>query len=179
MYQSEQTITNNNVWSSKSKKRELYLDDVPAGMTCTSSGMPSGAGRVISNGVKRKRSERDPRNGGPKIGRPAKSKGKLKQKTTHLSSPVNGTLGKLPDQQRAKSFFVPEPTIDEKDERGLMEEEPLDLSHLQLPEMVDFGGQGEDIGSWLNIDDDVFPHDDDFMGLEIPMDDLTDLNMMA
>ena len=63
-------------------------------------------------------------------------------------------------------------------------EEPLDFSHLQLPEMDvlgvgdDLGGQGEDIGSWLNIDDEIL-QDDDFMGLEIPMDDLSDLNMMV
>ncbi|KAK9075749.1 hypothetical protein SSX86_004078 [Deinandra increscens subsp. villosa] len=180
MYPSEQTIAKDNVWSSRSKKRELYLDDVAAGITCTSSGMPSGVGRVIINSVKGKRSERDSRNGGPKIGRPAKTKAKLKQKTSQQPSlSVNGTLGKFPDEQRAKSSFCPEPAMTEKDECVLMEEEPLDLSHLQLPEMVDFGGQGEDLGSWLNIDDDVFPQDDDFMGLEIPMDDLTDLNMMV
>nr|GFC05897.1 hypothetical protein [Tanacetum cinerariifolium] len=63
-------------------------------------------------------------------------------------------------------------------------EEPFDLSPLQLPGMDDFGvgddfgGQGEDFGSWLNIDDDVL-QDEDFMGLEIPMDDLTDLNLMV
>nr|GFA83247.1 hypothetical protein [Tanacetum cinerariifolium] len=38
------------------------------------------------------------------------------------------------------------------------------------------GGQGEDF--WLNIDDDVL-QDEDFMGLPIPMDDLSDLNMMV
>ncbi|KAF5812483.1 hypothetical protein HanRHA438_Chr03g0098071 [Helianthus annuus] len=174
MHPSEQSVgKDNNIWSSRSKKRELYLDDVPAGMTCTSPGV----GRVIINSVKGKRSERDPRNGGPKVGRPAKAKSKLKQKTTQLSSSVDG---KFPDHPRAKASFVPKPTMNEKDECLLTEEEePLDLSHLQLPEMVDFGGQGEDIGSWLNIDDDIFPHDDDFMGLEIPMDDLTDLNMMV
>ncbi|XP_076945259.1 uncharacterized protein LOC143616267 [Bidens hawaiensis] len=173
MHPSEQTIVKDNVWSSRSKKKELYLDDVNAGTTCTSS---SGVGRVIINSVKGKRSEREPRNGGPKVGRPAKTKARPKQKTTQLSSPVNG---KFPDQPRAKSSFDTKPTIEEKDESMLTEEEPLDLSHLQLPEMVDFGGQGEDIGSWLNIEDDAFTHDDDFMGLEIPMDDLTDLNMMV
>ncbi|KAL8223285.1 hypothetical protein R6Q57_020684 [Mikania cordata] len=179
MYSSEQNAAKDNAWSSRSKKRELYLDDVSAGMTCTSSGMPSGVGRLIINSVKGKRSERDPRNGGPKVGRPTKAKAKQKQKATQLSSSVNGTPGEFPDQQRAKPSFISKPNISEKDECVLMEEEPLDLSHLQLPEMVDFGGQGEDIGSWLNIDDDIFPHDDDFMGLEIPMDDLTDLNMMV
>ncbi|MBD4021347.1 hypothetical protein GUI04_20640 [Xanthomonas citri pv. citri] len=58
------------------------------------------------------------------------------------------------------------------------EEDALDLSHLQLPEFDVVGQGGEDIGSWLNIGDEVL-QDDDFMGLEIPMDDLTDLNMMV
>ncbi|KAI7727083.1 hypothetical protein M8C21_031575 [Ambrosia artemisiifolia] len=182
MYPSEPATGKDDVWSSKGKRRELYLDDVAAGSPCTSSGTPSGVGRVIINSVKGKRSEREPRNGGPKVGRPAKIKAKQKQKTTELSAPVNGSLGNFSDQQRAKSSFVPKPSVNEEDESMLLEEEPLDLSHLQLPEMVDFGGQGEDIGSWLNIDDDILQHDDvddDFMGLEIPMDDLTDLNMMV
>ncbi|XP_076920376.1 uncharacterized protein LOC143581486 [Bidens hawaiensis] len=166
-----QDIVKDDVWSSRGKSRELYLDDV----ACTSSGVE----RVNINSVKGKRSERDPRNGGPKVGRPAKVKAKQKQKTT---ASVNGSPGNFSDQPRAKSSFAPNPNVNEEDESTLLEnfEEPLDLSHLQLPEMVDFGGQGEDIGSWLNIDDDVLHDDgDDFMGLEIPMDDLTDLNMMV
>ncbi|PWA87199.1 hypothetical protein CTI12_AA064260 [Artemisia annua] len=202
---SEQTIGKDDVWSSRIKKRELYLDDV----ACTSSGMPSSVGRAVMNSAKGKRSERDrdgkgngPRNGGPKLGRPSsananvkgerKTKAKLKQKTTQLSASVNGPLGKISDQQRPTSSSVSKSTeiksshINEKHQTMLSDnmEEPLDLSHLQLPGMDDFGvgddfgGQGEDIGSWLNIEDDVL-HDDDFMGLEIPMDDLTDLNMMV
>lgn len=198
MYPSEQTIGKDDVWSSRvNKKRELYLDDVTAaGVACTSSGIPSGVGRAIMNSVKGKRSERDregkgnngSRNGGPKIGRPVKTKAKLKQKTAQLSGSVNGPIGKFSDQPRATLYSsVQNTTVSEKDECRLLEnvEEPLDLSHLQLPGMEDFGvgddfgGQGEDIGSWLNIDDDVLQVDDDFMGLEIPMDDLTDLNMMV
>lgn len=170
---SEQTTGKDDVWSSRGKKRELYLDDV----ACTSSGIPSGVGMSIINSVKGKRSDREgktngSKNGCPKIKGERKTKAKLKQKT------VNGSLGKFQDQQKAVSSSVPKSIVNE-------DEEPLDLSHLQLPGMDDFGvgddfgGQGEDIGSWLNIDDDVFQQDDDFMGLEIPMDDLTDLNMMV
>ncbi|KAJ9551270.1 hypothetical protein OSB04_015315 [Centaurea solstitialis] len=184
-HSSDQTIGKDDVWSSRAKKRELYLDDVVG-----TSSTPSAVGRAIMNSAKGKRSDRDilSRNGGPKIGRPAsnvkgerKTKAKLKQKTTQLSASVNGPLGKIsgPKPTEMKSSAVKE-----KDEFKFLEnsEEPLDLSHLQLPGMEelgdDFGGQGQDIGSWLNIDDDVL-QDDDFMGLEIPMDDLTDLNMMV
>ncbi|GJR04868.1 hypothetical protein Tco_0527852 [Tanacetum coccineum] len=60
------------------------------------------------------------------------------------------------------------------------DEPPLDFSRLEIPEMDvlgdAFGEQSQDIGSWLNIDDTIL-HDDDFMGLEIPMDDLLDIKM--
>ncbi|XP_071721469.1 uncharacterized protein [Rutidosis leptorrhynchoides] len=181
---SDQTTGKDDVWSSRVKKREVYLDDV--------------IGPTISTSTKGKRSERDPhckgnsvpRNGAPKIGRPTsgnvkgerKNKTKLKQKTT----PLNGPMGKISDQHRtlssvSNSFDMKNGTVKEKDEYKLVdnsEEEPLDFSHLQLPEMDVLGDQGEDIGSWLNIDDEIL-QDDDFMGLEIPMDDLSDLNMMV
>lgn len=193
---SEQSIgKDDDIWSSRIKKRELYLDDVVAG---TSSGIGTA---TILNSAKGKRSERDregkgsslSRNGGPKIGRPAsgnvkgerKNKAKLKQKTTQLSASLNGPIGKISDQNRifssvSKSFDVKHNVVKEKDDYKLLEntEEPLDFSHLQLPEMDVLGEQGEDIGSWLNIDDEIL-QDDDFMGLEIPMDDLSDLNMMV
>ena len=143
------------------------------------------------------------RNGTTKIGRPTsgnvkgerKSKTKPKQKTTQLSASVNGLLGKLPEQPKATLSSGPKSnemttsgSVKEKDEfglDGLDEHEPIDLSHLQLPGMDvlgvpdDLGGQGTDIGSWLNIDDDGLQDHDDFDGLEIPMDDLADLNMIV
>ncbi|KAD5317420.1 hypothetical protein R6Q59_032759 [Mikania micrantha] len=182
---SEQTSgKNDNIWSSRVKKRELYLDDVVAGTS-------SGIGTTIINSAKGKRSERDglSRNGGPKIGRPAssnvkgerKNKTKLKQKTTQLSTSFNSPIGKISDQNRSfSSVPMKNSIVKETDDYNLLEdtEEPLDFSHLQLPEMDVLGEQGEDIGSWLNIDDEIL-QDDDFMGLEIPMDDLSDLNMMV
>ncbi|XP_059070758.1 uncharacterized protein LOC131063071 [Cryptomeria japonica] len=48
---------------------------------------------------------------------------------------------------------------------------PIDLSHLQLPNLEDFD-------SWLNFEDDSLPDADSYyMGLAVPMDDLADLNM--
>lgn len=196
----DQTIGRDDIWSSRVKKRELYLDDVVAGTS-------PGIGAPILNSAKGKRSERDregkgnglSRNGGPRIGRPAsvnvkgerKNKSKLKQKTTQLSASLNGPIGKISDQHRTsssvtKSFDMKNNSFKDKDDYKSLDdtEEPLDFSHLQLPEMDvlgvgdDLGEQGQDIGSWLNIDDEIL-QDDDFMGLEIPMDDLSDLNMMV
>ncbi|KAL3830004.1 hypothetical protein ACJIZ3_018806 [Penstemon smallii] len=140
------------------------------------------------------------RSGTTKISRPAsatvkgerKSKAKPKQKNAHLSASVNGPLGNMPEQPKLmlsptlRSSDISRSDID-KDKNDYSDdvlEEPIDLSGLQLPEMDDLGvpddlgGQGEDIGSWLNIEDEVLQDHDYMGGLEIPMDDLSDLNMM-
>ncbi|WOK97325.1 hypothetical protein Cni_G06033 [Canna indica] len=41
---------------------------------------------------------------------------------------------------------------------------------------VGLGGQGQDIASWLNVDEDAL-QDHDLVGLEIPMDDLSELKL--
>lgn len=204
---SEQTSGKEDLWSNRVKKRELSLDDV--GGTPGISSAP-GIESSATSSAKGKRSERDgkghsrevlSRNGTTKVGRPAsssakgdrKSKTKPKQKATQNSVSVNGLLGKLTEQPKPALPSVPKsnemPTnsnAKEKDEfglGGLDDHEPIDLSNLQLPGMDVLGvgdDQGQDLGSWLNIDDDGLQDHDDFMGgLEIPMDDLSDLNMMV
>ncbi|XP_062091080.1 uncharacterized protein LOC133797254 [Humulus lupulus] len=142
------------------------------------------------------------RNGNAKIGRPLsnvkgerKSKTKPKQKMTQLSVSVNGLLGKASEQAKSavpsmsrSNEMTRSNNAKEKNDFGLGvldDPESIDLSHLQIPGMDvlgvpdDLDGQGQDLGSWLNIDDDGL-QDHDFMGgLEIPMDDLSDLNMMV
>ncbi|CAN1799343.1 hypothetical protein LINPERHAP1_LOCUS22077 [Linum perenne] len=183
-------------WSNRVKKRELLLEDVGGGTIGTSSG------GSLSNGIKGKRSERDregkghnreilSRNGTNRSGRPAlsntrgerKSKAKPKQKTTQSVS-VNGLLGKtehpkptVPSESKLTQKANSNANV--KDGFGLDvldDPDSLDLSNL-LPG-IDDDGQGQDLGSWLNIDDDGL-QDDDFMGLGIPMDDISDLNMMV
>ncbi|KAK9274643.1 hypothetical protein L1049_021894 [Liquidambar formosana] len=203
-------IGKEDTWSNRVKKRELLLEDVVGGPMGTSSA-PSGIGNSLSSSTKGKRSERDregkghsrevlSRNGTTKIGRPAlsnvkgerKSKTKPKQKTTQLSASVNGLLGKISEQPKPALPSLPKSSemttisnAKKKDEFSLdVLDDPIDLSHLQLPGMDvlgvpdDLDGQGQDLSSWLNIDDDGL-QDHDFMGLEIPMDDLSDLNMMV
>ncbi|KAM3360760.1 hypothetical protein P3S68_015614 [Capsicum galapagoense] len=140
------------------------------------------------------------RSGSIKIGQPVSSnvKGERKPKTksklkiTQLSTSVNGLLGKMSGQPKATASSLVNSsdisgcgTSKSNNDYDLDElEDPIDLSGLQLPEMDvlgvpdDLDGQGQDIGSWLNIDDDGL-QDHDFMGLEIPMDDLSELNMMV
>ncbi|KAG8376183.1 hypothetical protein BUALT_Bualt09G0036700 [Buddleja alternifolia] len=200
--ESEQNIGKEDSWSNRVKKRELLLDDV-GGTISTAPVVPSGLGGSLSCNAKGKRSERDREGKGntgtTKIGRPAsasvkgerKSKAKTKHKTVNLSASVNGPLGKMSDQSKGrlsstlKSSEIRGSDIgkDKNDDMDMLED-PIDLSGLQLPGMEDLGvsddlgGQGEDLGSWLNIEDDGLDHD--FIGsLDIPMDDLSDLNMLV
>ncbi|PIN19839.1 hypothetical protein CDL12_07461 [Handroanthus impetiginosus] len=205
---SEQNTGKEDSGSNRLKRRELLLDDV-GGTISTAPGVPSGLGGSLSCSAKGKRSGRDregkgnsreivSRSGNTKSSRSAstsvkgerKSKAKPKQKTTHLSASVNGPLGKMADQPKEMFNSTEISGSDggakaKNDHSTDMLEEPIDLSGLQLPEMDDLGGagdlggQGEDIGSWLNFEDDGL-HDHDYMGgLEIPMDDLSDLNMLV
>ncbi|CAN6880327.1 unnamed protein product [Brassica oleracea] len=175
------------MWLNRTKERELLLDDV--------------CGTPLSSSTKGKRSDRDrdgkgqassSRGGGTKkIGRPAlsnnakgerKSKTKPRLKTTPMfSSPSVSIL----EQNRTSSS---KPTDSNNSEYSnletLDETEPLDLSGLQIPDGLggpdDFDAQAGDLSSWLNIDDDALQDNDiDLLGLQIPMDDLSDLKMMV
>ncbi|XP_022960944.1 uncharacterized protein LOC111461594 isoform X2 [Cucurbita moschata] len=203
-HQAERTTGREELWSNRVKKRELLLDDVgnaggPSVIgSCISSSAKGKRSERDRDGKGHNR-EVSSRNG-TKIGRPTlsntkgerKTKTKPKQKTAQLSISVNGLLGKMPEQPKPASSPVLKSSTStggskEKDRfglDGLDDPESMDLSNFQLPGMDvlgvpdDLDGQGQDLGSWLNIDDDGL-QDQDFMGLEIPMDDLSDLNMMV
>lgn len=189
------------------KKRELSLDAVGASSAPSGIGSPlssSAKGRRSERDRDGKGQSREvllSRNGTTKVGRQAlsntkgerKPKTKPKQKAAQHSVSVNGLLGKLSDQSKPALPSVTKSNeisvninAKGKGEVGAGElEEPIDLSNLQLPGMDvlgvpdDLGGQGQDdLGSWLNIDDDGL-QDNEFLGLEIPMDDLSDLNMIG
>ncbi|KAF7806763.1 uncharacterized protein G2W53_038924 [Senna tora] len=196
-HSSEHTSGKEDLWSNRVKKRELPLDDVGGignSLSCNAKGKRSERDRDGKGHSREVLS----RNGTTKVGRPAlssakgerKSKTKPKQKATPHSVSVNGLLGKLSEQPKPAFPSVSKSNetstninSKEKDEFGLggMEDsETIDLSHLQLPGMdvlsEDLGGQAQDLSSWFNIDDEAL-QDDDFVGLEIPMDDLSDLNI--
>ncbi|KAL0922500.1 hypothetical protein M5K25_006490 [Dendrobium thyrsiflorum] len=212
----EHPFSEDDHWSNRVKKKEVFLDDV-AGSTVPSSRTP-GLGNSLISGAKGKRSERDRdgkghnrdsafKNGTAKIGRPAtssgtksgerKNKSKPKIKTTQLSASVNVLHGKNSELlastglsliQKSSGFGGQE--AEKKDNQSLLpgsgtkkisnDSEPVDLTNLQLPDIDvgDFGGQGQDIASWLNFEDEGLQDHGDCMGLEIPMDDLSDVHMM-
>ncbi|KAJ4972272.1 hypothetical protein NE237_005371 [Protea cynaroides] len=133
-----------------------------------------------------------------------KTKTKPKQKTAQLSTSGNGLLGRLAETThpvytsgRGSSETVTHGSVKVSGEMGLVShgnvrqnlsketEEPIDFANLQLHELDPIEGLGvsndiggnPDLSSWLNFDEDGL-QDHDSMGLEIPMDDLSDLNML-
>lgn len=204
----EQTCGREDHWSNKLKKKELLLDEVVGSATGMLRASPGLGGPLVSGtkGKRSERDGKGQsasRNGTAKVGRPAssnvknerKNKPKPKQKMTQLSASVNGPLGKATEAPNKASPSAAKSRDNvgggtKKDETGLLssysgnrdlanDPDAMDLCNLQLPEIDvgDFGGQGQDIGSWLNIEEDGL-QDIDFMGLEIPMDDLSEVNMM-
>ncbi|CAK9144149.1 unnamed protein product [Ilex paraguariensis] len=196
-------------WSTKKKKELLLddvggtistLSGAPSGIRSSLSSSAKGKRSERDREGKGNSREVLSRNGTTKIGRPAsgyvkgerKSKTKPKQKTTQLSASVNGLLGKVSEQPKTTMTSMKKSS--ETSARGMAKdkddfnfdglEDPIDLSNLQIPEMDvlgvpdDLGDQGQDLGSWLNFEEDGL-QDHDFMGLEIPMDDLSDLKMMV
>lgn len=184
---SERTGDKDDIWCTRSKEREVLLEDV---------GGSGSVGSVLC-GTKGKRSERERDAGtGKGGGRQAlgaikgerKTKTKPRQKTAPLLKAVNGLLGKpseLPEKAGARvkqeSTGVGLGSVEAQGEG----EGTIDLSHLQIPGMDDLvgngdlGGQGQDLGSWLDFDDPGLPDaGGDFMGLDVPMDDLADLSMI-
>ncbi|KAI5076464.1 hypothetical protein GOP47_0008529 [Adiantum capillus-veneris] len=181
---SERTGDKDDIWCTRPNEREVLLEEV---------GGSGSVGSVLC-GTKGKRSERDGtgkgsgRQGLGAIKGERKTKTKPRQKTAPLLKAVNGLLGKpseLPEKSGARikqeSMGVGLGGADAQGEG----EGTIDLSHLQIPGMDDLvgngdlGGQGQDLGSWLDFDDPGLPDaGGDFMGLDVPMDDLADLSMI-
>ncbi|PPR83745.1 hypothetical protein GOBAR_AA36969 [Gossypium barbadense] len=138
----------------KGRKREVLIDEVvgSASSRVTSTTLDGKVG-----GANGKRSEsRDER----------KMKAKAKQKNNNLSSSRNGRASSPGKNHGSSTKEV---------------EEPMDFGNLQLNEldtMEELGVPNElgpqDLSSWLNFDEDGL-QDHDSIGLEIPMDDLSDL----
>ena len=157
------------------------------------------AGGTVPSGVKGRSSERD--NSVSGAGRASLGSSRSERKTKKppkekISGGLHGSCAEAAGHTPSPSVAVGVGCNKVSREVGLVppgnnpqgspkdeEEEPIDFSNLQLHELDlelsvsnDLGGH-QDLGSWLNIDEDGL-QDHDSMGLEIPMDDLSDLNMI-
>ncbi|KAL6202522.1 hypothetical protein ACLB2K_026230 [Fragaria x ananassa] len=180
-----------NLNKDKGKKREVLLSDI----------LGSASSRIAStvdsmNEVKEKRSERDKDQirdnlrtgvqGGAGGSSLDSSRGERKitgkpqqNNNTHVSShPV-------PNSSNRKGRVGPPLPGNTPAHPSKEPEEPIDYANLPLDEfnsMDELGpsleiNENQDLGSWLNFDDDGL-QDHDCIGLEIPMDDLTGLSML-
>lgn len=177
----------------RGKKKELLLDDV--GLRSAST-----LGNSFMGGAKGKRSGRERgkgtsgRNSGTKGGRSSagysrgerNTKTKPKQKTAQLSTSGNGSLSKLmgndnSEHQLARGSNEVVSSGSNRKSIPIETEEPMDLTNLHELDSIELGVANElnghqDLDSWLNIDEDGLQ--DDAVGLDIPMDDLSELNMI-
>ncbi|KAK9735169.1 hypothetical protein RND81_04G188200 [Saponaria officinalis] len=188
--QSDHAFAKNGPILNRGKKKEVLLDDV--GGNASLRGTPS-LGSTLHGGTKGKRSERD---SSAKAGRPSlsnskgerKTKSKPKQKAAQLSThpvqssaTVSGELVTNAGNRRREDLKSPGHILDSS------KDENMDLSNLPLTELDsiedlnvvnEFEGH-QDLSSWLNFDEvEGLQDDDGFGGLQIPMDDLSDLNML-
>lgn len=196
-HQSDQAFVRTGPISNRGKKKEVLLDDV--------SGAAFRATSTLGGGAKGKRSERErdsaARNEIPKAGHLSlgnskgdrKMKTKPKQKTAQLSTSGNGTYNKFLEPAMPLNFGesanangkmkiegnVPLNSPRQPKESADLANLPLplnDIDPIGLDVEPDIGG-AQDLNSWFNFDDDGLQEHDDCIGLEIPMDDLSELNM--
>ncbi|KAG6578818.1 hypothetical protein SDJN03_23266, partial [Cucurbita argyrosperma subsp. sororia] len=173
------TMGNNSLGGVKGKRSERERDKDMSSRLCVTKAGRSSAGDF--------RGER-------------KTKTKPKQKTAQLS-PAGNRIGKLTDGTYSdnpssrvsnevangstkKEFTVvlplnnatPHPSKDHSERTDFTNLQLHDLDSMELGVGNELGGP-QDLDSWLNIDEDGF-QDHDAVGLDIPMDDLSELNML-
>ncbi|XP_058729710.1 uncharacterized protein LOC131601831 [Vicia villosa] len=182
----EQVSSMNGSVTIKEKKRAMLVNG---------SSRTSNLDGAVHGGVKGKRSERDRnqirdqtrKNSNSRAGYMSldssqnenKPKVKPKQKST--------SGGHLPIYDSSLSVVANASNNGSKDVAAIsgnnnssQVKESSDLGILPLHDLdsIDEFGGPQDLGSWLNFDDDGLQEDGCIMGLEIPMDDLSDLNML-
>ncbi|XP_050209438.1 uncharacterized protein LOC126660137 isoform X2 [Mercurialis annua] len=161
----------------RGKKKELLLDDV---------GTKASFRATLPAGTKGKRSERErenttfSRNPVSKAGRHVKgdrkTKLKPKQKTAQLSASVDGISKKFNNKKRETG-----PNSYNSQSRGTADANGLQDLSLELGIASDDMDNHQDLNNLFNFDEDGLPDNDmnyqDFSmdGLEIPMDDLSEI----
>ncbi|KAE9618782.1 hypothetical protein Lalb_Chr02g0146301 [Lupinus albus] len=161
-------------------------------------------GNSFMGGAKGKRSEREREkdtSGRNSVTKPSRSsaghssgetntKAKPKQKAAQLSTSGNESVSKLVQNNNSEYQLACGSNNEDKvgsvphahntEELPILTGEPLDLTNLHELDSIELVvanelGGDQDLDSWLNIDEDL---QDDVIGLDIPMDDLSELNML-
>ncbi|XP_016550371.1 uncharacterized protein LOC107850394 isoform X2 [Capsicum annuum] len=194
-HQTDHAFAKNGPILNRGKKKEVLLDDVGAGAAFRAT---STLGGTLLGGAKGKRSERDrdslARNANAKAGRSLgnskgerKTKAKPKQKTAQLSTSVNASFNKFMEVTTHPVYpSANGNTSGNRKREGDVREKKESADGMNLPlndidAIEELGveselGAPQDFNSWFNFDVDGL-QDHDSVGLEIPMDDLSELNM--
>ncbi|KAJ7974891.1 Spectrin beta chain, brain [Quillaja saponaria] len=204
-YSCDQGFVRTGTILNRGKKKELMLDDVGASASLRADSLLGGAKGKRSE---RERDKDTLGKGSTKSDCPSlgylrgerKTKAKPKQKTAQLSTTKNGFASgseeviksehpsgrgsgeEMMDSRKRKVGSLSHSHNPEDTPKEL--EEPINFTDLKLHglDSMELGVVNEldghqDLGSWLNIDEDGW-QDNDSMGLDIPMDDLSDLQML-
>ncbi|XP_050139481.1 uncharacterized protein LOC126615659 [Malus sylvestris] len=166
----------------KGKKREVLITDIGG----SASSMVTSALDDTHHEVQEKKNEREKgrhsdnlRNNLPSgagrtsldsSGSEFKTKGNSKQKNTQLPSQS------VANASNTRSGVGPSLPSNTRTPSSKEADEPADFANLQLPEL-DSLEENQDLSTWLNFDEDGL-QDHDSIGLEIPMDDLSELMLM-
>lgn len=181
-------------WTNNVKQRELLLDEVVGSITGGALRTSSSVlGISLVSNTKGKRSEREGKGhnrDSHRSGRPSpsnakgerKNKTKLRQKAANISAPSGGlqlpakttppSSGNGKEESAAAAAAAAARHGGDPAANASNDAEMPDLANLELP------GLDADFGGWLNLDDDDALQDLDLMGLEIPMDDINEINLM-
>ncbi|XVE79266.1 hypothetical protein DITRI_Ditri14bG0043900 [Diplodiscus trichospermus] len=187
---SEHAVSKHGSMLNKGRKREVLIDDVVGSassrVTSTLDGTFGARGKITEREREQSRDNLRNTNMVSGAGRTSldsskgdrKTKAKPKQKSNHLSTSGNGRLmeplansSKMTDREMRSSSPS---NIRQNSSKEV--DEPLDFELDTMGELGvsnDIGGP-QDLSSWLNFDEDGV-QDHDSIGLEIPMDDLSDL----
>ncbi|XP_027365814.1 uncharacterized protein LOC113872452 isoform X2 [Abrus precatorius] len=178
-WRSASTLGNPLIGGAKGKRSERERDKDTCGRNCVTKGSRSSA--IYSRGERR-------------------TKAKSKPKTAQLSSSGNGSLSKLMEDTNSehqlaygsnefissdsnkKSKIGSAPHDHNNNHLSIVTEVPMDFTNLHVLDSIELGVANElnghqDLDTWLNIEDDGL-QDTDAVGLDIPMDDLSELNMI-
>ncbi|XP_050888090.1 uncharacterized protein LOC127093227 isoform X2 [Lathyrus oleraceus] len=174
--------------SLEGKKGEVLLEDVGASATLGNSFLGGTTRKRSKRGTNKDTSMRNyVKRGGRSSARNTRSerkaKAKAKPKTDRVST-AKGSLGKLVENTNYNLACGSDQLVSSginnvgsvshgysTKDFAIETEDPLDLTNMPELDSIDVGAD-QDLGSWLNIDEDAIEEVGDAGGLDIPMDDL-------
>ncbi|RRT74591.1 hypothetical protein BHE74_00005290 [Ensete ventricosum] len=165
-------------WKKTEKDRDLNKDALGRSSTAK-AGRPSSSGRgERKTRTKPKQKIAQLSTSGNGIGRVTEAAKFLSPASQESFDTVNNSVMKIDQEVELQSSSNITHDSSKEVDDTIFTNLPLhaidSIDELDVAEGL--GGQGQDIGSWLNVDEGAL-QDHDLVGLEIPMDDLSELKL--